>query len=357
MKIVRAEVTALSIPLKAPFTIAFHTTTDAELILVKLVSDGPYIGVGVAAPFGAVTGESFDVCKDALETRLPDWIEGRTLEHPDIFCREAVEEFSGLPAARAAIDMALYDLWGKMLGKPVVELLGRAHESMPTSMTMGIRSMEESLAEATAFLGMGYTVLKVKGGSNIEHDVELLSKLREKYGEGIVLRSDLNQGYTKDTLRDFIERTQALNLEMIEQPFPVDAIEDNFAFPEAERNRFVADENACDETDALSLADPPHAAGIINIKLMKCGGIYSGLRMATIADVAGQQTMWGCMIESVVGLSAALHAAFARPNTGYLDLDGDWDLVEDIATGGMHLENGVLRTVDVPGLGVTLKND
>ncbi len=354
MKIVRAEVSAVSIPLKAPFTIAFHTTYDAELMLVKLVTDGPHIGIGVAAPFEEVTGESFAACKHALEHTLPGWIEGRMLEHPDVFCRGAVEQFKGLPAARAAIDSALYDLWGKKLDKPVVELLGRAHDSMPTSMTMGIRTLEDSLAEADEFLGMGYLILKVKGGSDIEHDVALLSRLRELHGDDVVLRSDLNQGYTKDTLRQFIDRTQALKLEMIEQPLPVEAIEEHFAFSEAERLLFAADENACAEADALTLAHPPHPAGIINIKLMKCGGIYSSLRMATIADVAGQPTMWGCMIESVVGLSAALHAAFARPNTRYLDLDGDYDLVHDIATGGICLENGVLRCVDAPGLGISL---
>lgn len=356
MKIIRAEATAISIPLKAPFTIAFHTTTDAELILVKLVTDGPHIGLGVAAPFKEVTGESFDSCKDALSNTLPGWIESRELEHPGPLSREAMNVFEGKPAARAAVDMALYDLWGQKLDKPVVELLGRVHDAMPTSMTMGIRSMEESLAEAEEFLGMGYTVLKVKGGSDIEHDVELLSKLREQYGTAIGLRSDLNQGYTSPKLCEFIDRTQHLHIEMIEQPFPVADLQNHFDFSESEREIFAADENACAEESVLTLAQHPQPAGIINIKMMKCGGIYSGLRMATIADVAGQKLMWGCMIESAVGLAAALHAAFACPNTAHLDLDGDWDLIEDIVTGGMHLENGVLRTVDAPGLGVTLRD-
>ena len=79
-------------------------------------------------------------------------------------------------------------------------------------------------------------------------------------------------------------------------------------------------------------------------------------RMATIADVAGQTTMWGCMIESAVGLSAALHIALACPNTRFLDLDGSYDLVEDIVDGGIHIENGVLHTLDRPGLGVTLRD-
>jgi L-alanine-DL-glutamate epimerase-like enolase superfamily enzyme len=201
---------------------------------------------------------------------------------------------------------------------------------------------------------MGYTILKVKGGSDLEHDVELLTRLREKHGDGIGLRSDLNQGYDKDTLSAFIERTRTLNIEMIEQPFPVKAIDDHLAFSEDIRAILAADENACNEQDALRLAAHPQPAKIINIKLMKCGGIYPASRMAAIADVAGQTLMWGCMIESVVGLSAALHIALACPNTRFLDLDGSYDLVEDIVDGGMRLENGVLHTLDRPGLGVTL---
>jgi o-succinylbenzoate synthase len=356
MKIVRAEVSAVKIPLKAPFTIAFHTEYDAELLLVQLITDGPHIGIGVAAPFEQVTGESFEDCTNALTEKLPEWIIGREFDHPSVLCHEMAEQFQSTPAARAAIDMALYDLWGKQYDKPLVELLGRVHGPMPTSMTMGIRTMQESLDEARDFLGMGYTILKVKGGSDIAHDVELLTRLREEHGERIVLRTDLNQGYDKETLEAFIKKTQPLGLEMIEQPFPVDAIDDHFAFPEDIRSRLAADENACVEEDALRLAMHPQPTKIINIKLMKCGGIYPASRMATIADVAGQTTMWGCMIESAVGLSAALHIALACPNTRFLDLDGSYDLVEDIVDGGIHIENGVLHTLDRPGLGVTLRD-
>jgi L-Ala-D/L-Glu epimerase / N-acetyl-D-glutamate racemase len=356
MKIVRTEASVVKVPLKAPFTIAFHTTYDAELLVVQLITDGPHVGCGAAAPFEAVTGESLEACTTALTETLPEWIVGREFEHPGALCHEAASRFPSTPAARAAIDMALYDLWGKLYDKPVVDLLGRMHGPMPTSMTMGIRTMVESLDEAREFLEMGYTILKVKGGSDLEHDVELLTRLREEHGDGIGLRSDLNQGYDKETLTAFIGRTDALNIEMIEQPFPVDAIGDQLTFSEDIRAKIAADENACTEKDALTLAARPQPAKIINIKLMKCGGMYPASRMATIADVAGQTLMWGCMIESVVGLSAALHVALASPNTRYLDLDGSYDLVEDVFDGGMRIENGVVHPLDRPGLGVALRD-
>jgi L-alanine-DL-glutamate epimerase-like enolase superfamily enzyme len=87
---------------------------------------------------------------------------------------------------------------------------------------------------------------------------------------------------------------------------------------------------------------------------MKCGGIWSGLRLASIAELAGIELMWGCMDESVISISAALHAALASPATRYLDLDGSLDLARDVARGGFVLDDGYLRTTERPGLGVEL---
>ncbi len=102
----------------------------------------------------------------------------------------------------------------------------------------------------------------------------------------------------------------------------------------------------------MNLFHPPRPFGIFNIKLMKCGGVAPGLEIAGMAHHAGIDLMWGCMDESIVSISGALHAALAAPATQYLDLDGSLDLAQDIVTGGFMLENGWLRTLDKPGLGV-----
>jgi L-alanine-DL-glutamate epimerase-like enolase superfamily enzyme len=94
------------------------------------------------------------------------------------------------------------------------------------------------------------------------------------------------------------------------------------------------------------------ACGIFNIKLMKCGGVRPALRIATIAEIAGIELMWGCMDESIISISAALHAALASPATRYLDLDGSLDLARDVVSGGFVLQDGFLSTSDAPGLGV-----
>jgi L-alanine-DL-glutamate epimerase-like enolase superfamily enzyme len=169
------------------------------------------------------------------------------------------------------------------------------------------------------------------------------------------IRADANQGYGPAELRRYLAAAAPLAVEFLEQPLPAqppEAIAAQDELPEPERRRLAADESLLDERDALRLARPPLRFGIGNIKLMKCGGVRPALRIAAIAEACGMELMWGCMDESVVSISAALHAAFASPATRYLDLDGSFDLAQDLATGGFALERGVLSTLDRPGLGV-----
>jgi L-alanine-DL-glutamate epimerase-like enolase superfamily enzyme len=265
--------------------------------------------------------------------------------------REAEGRLAGLPAARAALDMALHDLLSRQLGVPLVEMLGRAHPELPTSITIGIRDMAASLAEADEYLARGFRVLKVKIGRSLEEDLERLGRIRERVGRSVRIRADANEGYTVEETRRFLDASETLDLELLEQPVPRREFAGLVALPERVRARIAADESLHDERDALDLA-AARACGIFNIKLMKCGGIRPALRMAAIAETAGISLMWGCMDESVLSISAALHAAFASPATRYLDLDGSLDLSRDLAEGGFTIEQGQMRTLDLPGLGI-----
>jgi len=114
----------------------------------------------------------------------------------------------------------------------------------------------------------------------------------------------------------------------------------------------AADESLITPADAIELIKPPHAAGIFNIKLMKCGGISQALKIADIALHENIDLFWGCNDESIVSITAALHAAFACPNTKYIDLDGSLDLARDVVKGGFILKDGYMYCSDKPGLGV-----
>jgi L-alanine-DL-glutamate epimerase-like enolase superfamily enzyme len=194
--------------------------------------------------------------------------------------------------------------------------------------------------------------LKIKLGKDLAEDIERLVKLRENFGNEVVIRIDANQGYTVPQTIDFYKKTQHLNIELIEQPLPAKSIEEMKSLPDEIKIKIAADESLISPKDAIQLIKPPRAAAIFNIKLMKCGGVSQGLKIADIAFQEGIELFWGCNDESIVSITAALHAAFSCANTKYIDLDGSLDLGRDVVKGGFILKDGFMSCSDKPGLGV-----
>lgn len=353
MKITAVRTRTEAFELTRPYTIAFRTVSDVEMGLVEIETDSGHVGFGCASPEPFVTGESREACAAALEASNVDWLEGEDVRSLPKPCRLLATRMAATPAARAALDMALHDLLAQYLGVPLVDMLGRAHDSLPTSITIGIKPVAETLEEAGEYLARGFRVLKVKLGHSLEEDLERLGKLRERIGDDIAVRVDPNQGYSAEEVSRFVTDTVHLGIEFLEQPMPADQVAPLRALPDNVRRRIAADETLLNENSALALVAPPAACGIFNIKLMKCGGVYAARRIADIAETAGIELMWGCMDESIISISAALHAALASPATRYLDLDGSLDLARDVVSGGFILKDGCLRTTDAPGLGVT----
>ena len=355
MKIRRINTWVEHFELSRPYTIAFRTVDSVRNGIVRIETDDGSVGLGCASPERFVTGETWEACDAALAEPAQQWLVGRSVHELAALCRELRERFPGAPAARAAVDIALHDLWAKQLGVPLADALGRAHAALPTSITIGIKDASATVQEAGEYLQRGFKVLKVKLGHSLDDDLERLRRLRDFAGEAVLIRVDPNQGYSAGEVSRFIEETAGLGIEFLEQPMKADDIDAMRTLPDAVKDRLAADETLLDDSDALALVRPPRACGIFNIKLMKCGGVHAAKRIASIAETAGVALMWGCMDESVVSISAALHAAFSSPATRYLDLDGSLDLARDVAEGGFVLEGGVMRTLDEPGLGVTLR--
>ena len=353
MRIVRVESRRRAIPLTRPYTIARVTTSEVDLSFVRIVTDGARTGAGAANAATGVTGETADQCAEAL-VQAADLLEGQDPRRLPYLLSTLETKLQDCPAARAALDMALYDLFARELGLPVVDLFGRRHRSLPTSITIGIRSVEETLAEAEEYVRRGFTCLKVKTGHSVETDLERLRRLREIHGKAIRIRVDANEGYDLADTERFLAASERLELEFVEQPLPRAALESLRALPAVFRRRLALDESLHDERDALELLKEPVAGRVFVIKLMKCGGLRPALRIARLAELKRTRLMWGCMDESALGITAALHAAFAAPATRYLDLDGSLDLQDDPAQGGFVLEQGRLSLTGAPGLGVEL---
>jgi L-alanine-DL-glutamate epimerase-like enolase superfamily enzyme len=335
-----------------PYTIAFKTVDEVLNVFVEITLENGITGLGAGNPSEYVTGEFLDSTMSVLSGNNLDFLARRDIREIHQLTFEVWEKFPKNPAARAAIDIALYDAFTKFLGVPLVKFLGQKIKSLPTSNTIGIKNVEETLKEAEEYGQRGFTILKVKLGKDAEEDLERIIKLRERFGKKFVIRIDANQGYTIEDTIAFFRKTRELDVELIEQPLPAKKVDELKKLPEEIRRVIAADESLISVKDALELIKPPRAAGIFNIKLMKCGGISQALKIADIGLNEGVDLFWGCNDESIISITAALHTAFACANTKYIDLDGSLDLGKDIVKGGFILKDGVMSCSDKPGLGV-----
>ncbi len=352
MKIKNIKIWSADLGNTKPYTIAFKTVDEVLNAFVEITLENGVTGIGAGNPSEYVTGESFEQCKNALQEKNVEFLMGRDIHELNQLTFEVWQKFPKNPAARAAIDIALYDAFTKYLKIPLVKFLGQKITSLPTSNTIGIKNVEETLKEAHEYGERGFKVLKVKLGKDLNEDIERMVKLREKFGNKFVIRIDANQGYTSQQTIEFFNKTKHLNIELIEQPLPAKAVEETRQLPEEIRNIIAADESLLSPKDALNLVKPPRATGIFNIKLMKCGGVSQALKIADMAMLENVELFWGCNDESIVSITAALHAAFACANTKYIDLDGSLDLAKDEVKGGFILKDGIMTCSDKPGLGV-----
>ncbi|TAH19864.1 MAG: dipeptide epimerase [Cytophagales bacterium] len=354
MKITHIRISKANLALTRPYTIAYHTTDAVENILVILETDTEEIGIGTSSPAKDVIGESVDEALAVLSVADFSWLIGKEIKYFHQLCHEVYQHFPQSIGSQAALDIALHDLYAKFLDKPLVAIWGQKIQSLPTSVTIGIKGMKETIEEAEEYLESGFKILKVKLGLNVEEDIERLTKLRKWVGRRIKIRIDPNQGYSKAQFLDFYERTKKLGLELIEQPMPARSIDEMRSLPDPIRRNIALDESLTNELSAFKIAQKPLPCGIFNIKLMKTGGLTEAKKIMQVAQRASMKLMWGCNDESVVSIAAALHLAFSSPLTHYIDLDGSFDLAKDLAEGGFILKNGIMSLTTQKGLGVRL---
>jgi len=337
-----------------PYSIAGYTFSEVENVFLEVKLENGIVGIGAASPAEEVVGETCERTLKNLKTDFFQALIGRDIRHFRLLIYECQQSFPNLPGTQAALDIALHDAFGQFLEIPVAEFYGQKIKNLPTSVTIGIMNMAETLEEAEAYHKLGFKVLKVKTGENWQKDTERILKLKERYRNQFKIRVDANQGYSLTELQHFLKTTQSADIELIEQPFLVGKEQELLKLDIQTRKIIVADESLKDAQYALQFSQKPQPFGIFNIKLMKCGGIVNALEIANIAQVSHIDLFWGCNDESIVSITAALHAAFACPNTRYLDLDGSFDLAEDVVSGGFILENGLMRLNGKPGLGVKM---
>jgi L-alanine-DL-glutamate epimerase-like enolase superfamily enzyme len=351
MKIISIHSYSKKLLLKKPYTITRSTIDEAENVFFEVTLENGITGIGSASTEPAVVGETAEQTLKHLQSETVSKLIGTDIRQFLFLIDEYRCLYPAFPGTQAAIDIALHDAFGQFLGIPVVDFYGRVHQKMMTSVTIGIKDVAATLEEAQEYYLAGFRALKVKTGLNAKTDAERIIKLREKYGNHFEIRVDANTGYDVTQLQSFLDKTAHQDIELIEQPFLPVFDQDLLRFPHETRMMLAADESLKDARSALELAKLG-AFGIFNIKLMKCGGIRGALEIANVAKQADISLFWGCNDESVVSITAAVHAAFSCRHTRYIDLDGSFDLAEDIVSGGFILSNGYMYPSGEPGLGL-----
>ncbi|HUZ16931.1 MAG TPA: dipeptide epimerase [Spirochaetia bacterium] len=350
MKITAVEAWPVTMRYLTPYTIAYETVSETTNVFLRIETNGGIRGFGCAAPDRMVTGETAATVMKCLTEEVPEMLVGQDPLRLAWHIHRLVPALSVHPSAMAAVDMALYDVLGKIANLPVWQILGGYRKAIKTSVTVGIMPVRESVETARDWIRQGFLCLKVKGGIDIGKDIERVIRIREAVGKGIKLRFDANQGYTVKEALTFVRETRRAALELLEQPTPsmkpdlLGRITTRVPIP------VMADESLMSLRDAFRLARQ-QLVDMVNIKLMKVGGILEALQIDAVARSANLEVMIGCMDEAGYAIAAGLHFALSRSNVAYADLDGHLGLENDPTHNAVIIRKGILYPQERPGLG------
>jgi L-alanine-DL-glutamate epimerase-like enolase superfamily enzyme len=353
MKISQLEGWPVTMPLAEPYTIAYERVEVATNIFLRIESSSGVIGYGCAAPDKYFTGETPDSVLTALDDVVTPFIKGSDPLRPAMLLERLKPLLRSQPSVLAAVDMALFDILGKACNLPLWRLLGGFRNRIRTSVTIGILPEKETVERAREHVARGFKCLKLKGGIDVESDISRVLQVREAVGPDIELRFDANQGFSVEDSLKFVEKTHKARLELFEQPTPKGQPEMLRQVSTTVATPVMADESLTSLRDAFRIARRG-LADMVNVKLMKVGGISEALQINSVARAAGLEVMVGCMDEAALGISAGLHFALARPNVVYADLDGHLGLRGDPSADVVILQNGNLFPSNNPGLGFNM---
>ncbi|MFD0862957.1 mandelate racemase/muconate lactonizing enzyme family protein [Sungkyunkwania multivorans] len=353
MKITHVSYERLDLRLSEPYTIAYETVSKTVNFILKIETDKGFVGYGCAAPDQIVTGETPQQAEQEIKNIVLPFLKGKNPMMSSEILADLKPLLKRNSSVLAMVDMAILDLVARKLDTPLYQFLGGYRHRIATSITIGILPLAETLKTAAEFITLGFSIIKLKGGLSLEEDIEKMVCLRKNFPT-IELRFDGNQGYSPEEAIAFYERTKKVGVEFFEQPTKVGLDNHIGKVTDGTDIPIMADESIKNVKDTFRLAQGGYI-DMVNIKIMKVGGIREAMHINSVAQSAGLEAMVGCIDECSLGIAAGLHFALSRKNVRYADLDGHLDILNDPFKGIFKLKKGILYPSDASGLGAISK--
>lgn len=359
MKIIAIDCYAVRLPLITPFIISYGTYSHVESVLVRLTTDSGLTGWGEATPDPYVTGESWASTYAMLRHDLLPLLHEQNPLHREAIHARLNGLVTGAPAAKAGIDLALWDIAGKQAGQSVAALLGGpVRDSLVWHATLSIGAPAKMAAEARAAVAAGHREIKMKvGAARLQDDVDRIMAVRAAVGPDVTLMVDANQGWRDPaTAIRAIQAIAPATPVWIEQPIRADDFAGLAEVRHATGIAQMADEGVHTARDGLRIIEL-RAADLINVKLMKTGGITEAMRLIAVCEAAGLRCMVGSMVESTIATAAGVQVALARQAVVANGLIGPVMLREDLATGLTYADGAIRIDPDAPGLSIVVDEE
>ena len=354
MKITAVKLYTMHIPLITPFKTALRTVDAIDDLIVVLETDDGQRGFGEAPPTAVITGDTIPSVAGGITQFIAPKLIGREVEKFDELHDIIDKAMVHNTTAKAAVEMAVYDLVGKRWNVPLYKLLGGAKCELETDITISVNDVDTMVRDAVTAAERGFRILKVKVGNDASLDALRLTSIKKATPAGTVIRVDANQGWTPKQAVRIISMLEDANLdaELVEQPVKAGDLEGMRYVTQHVYTPILADESVFTPADAIRILESG-AADLDNIKLMKTGGLYNAMSIASIARALDAECMMGCMLEGNVAATAAAHAAMARGSVTRIDLDGPALCTENPVHGGAQFNGSRITLPDAPGLGIT----
>lgn len=354
MKITAIELGLLRVPLKTPFKTALRSVDHVEDIIVRLRTDDGASGWGGAPATAVITGDTHGSITDAIRHYIGPKLIGRDIADHNRNIALVQSALERNTSAKAAVEIALYDLFGQLYGAPTYQLLGGGDPVVSTDITISVDYIDKMVADSITAVERGFSALKIKVGKDIGVDIERVRAIHAAVEGRALLRLDANQGWTAKQAVFALQQLEdaGVHLELVEQPVKARDLAGLKFVTERVHTPVMADESVFGPGEVIELIRM-RAADIINIKLMKTGGLSGAIQIADIAAIHGIDCMMGCMLESSVSVAAAAHLAAAKSQViSKIDLDGPSLCLQDPVIGDTVFNEAEITLGSAPGFGV-----